>query len=154
MQLSETISNQLFGLIEPLAEDSGLELVEVGLKQENRKKVLEIIVDKDGGVSLDDCAALSQQISVVLDVEDVIPFQYNLEVGSPGIFRVLKSEKEIIKNINSRVKVEFKAPVKGGKRFVGQLKALENRMVSLVNDKKEVSIDLEQIKKIQLHPKL
>ena len=154
MQLSENISNQLIGLIEPLAENSGLELVEVGVKQENRKKILEIIIDKDGGISLDDCAALSQQISMVLDVEDIISFPYDLEVGSPGIFRVLKSEKEIAKNIDARVKVEFKAPVKGRKRFIGQLKALNNQVVSIVNDQKEISINLEQIKKIQLHPKI
>lgn len=154
MQLSENISNQLIGLIEPLAENSGLELVEIGVKQANRKKILEIIIDKDGGISLDDCSALSQQISMVLDVEDIIPFPYDLEVGSPGIFRVLKSEKEISKNIDARVKVEFKAPVKGRKRFIGQLKMLDNQMISIVNDQKEISINLEQIKKIQLHPKI
>ena len=87
-------------------------------------------------------------------MEEIIPFQYNLEVGSPGIFRVLKSEKEIIKNISARVKVEFKSPVKGRKRFTGQLKAYRNQMVSLVKEDKEISIALEQIKKIQLHPKL
>jgi ribosome maturation factor RimP len=154
MQLSENISNQLIGLIEPLAENSGLELIEIGVKQANRKKILEIIIDKDGGISLDDCSALSQQISMVLDVEDIIPFPYDLEVGSPGIFRVLKSEKEISKNIDARVKVEFKAPVKGRKRFIGQLKMIDNQMVSIINDQKEISINLEQIKKIQLHPKI
>ena len=154
MQLSDNISNQLIGLIEPLAENSGLELVEVGIKQENRKKILEIIVDKDGGIKIDDCATLSQQISMVLDVEEIIPFPYDLEVGSPGIFRVLKSEKEITKNIDARVKVEFKAPIKGRKRFIGQLKAFKNQVVSIVNDQKEISASMDQIKKIQLHPKL
>ncbi|MCP4754007.1 MAG: ribosome maturation factor RimP [Proteobacteria bacterium] len=129
-------------------------MVEIGLKQENKNNILEIIVDKDGGISIDQCAEFSKKISLVLDVEDPIPFKYNLEVGSPGIFRELKTEKELQKNLNARVKAVFSSPVKGRKKFVGTLKKIQDRTVFIGNDEQELSADIDQIKKIRLFPKL
>ncbi|MFH2133198.1 MAG: ribosome maturation factor RimP [bacterium] len=152
MQLSENLSTVLSEIIEPLAHISGLELVEIRLRKESGDTILDVSIDKEGGVSIDDCAALSKKISLALDVEDPIPFSYHLEVGSPGIFRRLKSEKEIEKHVNERVKVVFHEPVSSHKKCVGILTRFQEHRVYIRMDNEELEADLQQIKTIQLFP--
>lgn len=154
MHLSENLSKQLTDLIQPLAQISGLELVDVDLRKENGRMILGIVIDREGGVSVDDCAILSRKISLALDVEDPLPFAYHLEVGSPGIFRTLKSEREIERNLQSRVKVVFTVPVSGYREFVGTLSRLQDRRVTIRGEGEELEAELQQIKKIQLFPEL
>ncbi|MBU2643394.1 ribosome maturation factor RimP [bacterium] len=152
MQLSENLSKVLTEIIEPLAHISGLELVEIRLRKESGDTILDVSIDKEGGVSIDDCATLSKKISLALDVEDPIPFSYHLEVGSPGIFRRLKSEKEIEKHVNERVKAVFHEPVSGHKKCVGTLTRFQEHRVYIRMDNEELVADLQQIKTIQLFP--
>lgn len=152
MQLSEKTEEKLTELIQPLVENSGLELIDICWKQENKNNILGIFIDKGGGITVDECAAISREISLVLDVEELIPATYRLEVGSPGIFRELKSEKEFLRNTNARVKAVFRSPIAGQKKFIGTLARFENQVVYLRNAKQELSANLSQIKKIQLYP--
>ena len=152
MQLSENLSKVLTDLIEPLAQMSGLELVDIELRKESGQTILDVVIDRDGGISIDDCATLSRKISLALDVEDPIPFKYLLEVGSPGIFRTLKTEKEIEKNLTSRLKVVFSEPVLGHNKFVGVLTRFRDRKVTIQGESEELESDLQQITKIQLFP--
>jgi ribosome maturation factor RimP len=154
MAISEKLRATLTELIHPLAEDIGLELVEIDLRQEQQRQILDVIIDKTGGVTIDDCTELSRRVSLLLDMEDPIPFQYCLEVGSPGIFRVLKTETEIRHHLNARVKVVLDIAIEGRKRFVGRLLRLEQQVVHLSVEKEdfERAIDLDRIRKIQLFP--
>ncbi len=154
MQLSENLSKKLTGIIQPMTQISGLELVDIDLRKENGQTILDVVIDREGGISIDDCATLSRKISLALDVEDPIPFKYQLEVGSPGIFRILKSEKEIEKNLQARVKAFFSEPVFGYNKFVGILTLFEDRKVVIRGESEELEADLQQIKKIQLFPKI
>lgn len=152
MQLSENLFKVLTGIIQPLAQMAGLELVDIELRKESGQTILDVAIDREGGVSIDDCASLSRKISLALDVEDPISFKYHLEVGSPGIFRKLKSDKEIEKNLQARVKAVFTEPVLGHAKFVGTLTRFENRRVTISGKGEVLEADLQQIKNIQLFP--
>ncbi|NQU65869.1 MAG: ribosome maturation factor RimP [SAR324 cluster bacterium] len=152
MLLSENLSNTLTELIQPLAQISGLELVEIALKQGDGYTILDVVIDKSGGVTIDDCATLSKKISLTLDIEDLIPFKYHLEVGSPGIFRKLKSDKEIENHVHERVKAVFFEPVSGHLKFVGTLVRFQDQKVFIQKESEELVADLQQIKSIQLFP--
>jgi len=152
MTISANLLAELTELIRPLTEEAGLELLEIDLRQVQKRRILEIIIDKENGVTLDDCAELSRQVSLVLDVEDLIPFRYHLEVGSPGVFRELKTEAEIRRKLESRVKVELQTPLDGQKQIIGILKGYEEGVLFLSADQAELRVGLDRIKKIQLFP--
>ena len=86
----QTIPEQVAQLLEPIIRDLGLELVDCEFKKFGRGHALRVFIDKPGGVNLDDCADVSRELSVQLDVEDCIPGRYTLEVSSPGLDRPLK----------------------------------------------------------------
>ena len=81
-------------LVKPLVESEKMELVDVEYRKEGKAWYLRIFIDKDGGVKIDDCQNISYQIEKLLDVEDIIPHSYTLEVSSPGIERPLKKFKD------------------------------------------------------------
>lgn len=85
-----SVTEQIAALVQPLLEDAGLELVDLEYKREQNGWTLRFFLDREGGISLDDCADASREISSLLDVEDIIQTAYNLEVSSPGIERPLK----------------------------------------------------------------
>jgi len=154
MQITENLYDILEKLIKPLAEDLGFELIEISLEKRDEQNILDVAIDKESGLSIDDCAKLSRKISLVLDVEDPIPFKYVLEVGSPGIFRELKTEMEIIRNLGSRVKVVFNLPINKKKEFIGTLSEFADQTFNLVNGQKKLSIPQADVKIIQLFPKI
>ena len=87
MLLREKTEKAVFGLCEPVVESYGLELVQVQYRREDHGWVVRILVDRDGGVTVDECGTLSREVSDLLDVEDIIDTAYNLEVSSPGLDR-------------------------------------------------------------------
>ncbi len=152
MQLSKKKSKVLTDLIQPLVEDLGFELIELRARQEHQRNILEVFLDKENGITLDDCALVSEKLSMVLDVEDFFQHKYYLEVSSPGIFRELKSERDFLRSLNSRVKAVFHSPIKGQKTFVGVLRQYQNETITLDNDTHEFLVKLDEIKKIHLFP--
>ena len=101
------------------ARASGIELVHVEIAGTKRDAVLRIYIDKEGGVTVDDCSAVSRGIEEILDVEDFIPSRYVLEVSSPGIERELYSLGDFIKFTCHLAKVKLKSEIDGQKTFVG-----------------------------------
>ena len=97
---------QIQTLIQPLLEDLGCELVDLEYRRERGGWTLRFYLDKEGGITLDDCAAASREISTLLDVEDLIPTAYNLEVSSPGIERPLKKQSDFERFAGRRVKIK------------------------------------------------
>ncbi len=148
-------------LLQPILHEQGLELVDLEYVPEGRGTALRVFIDKPGGVTLDDCAALSRELGSVLEVEDVVTSAYRLEVSSPGLDRPLKTEQDYQRFIGSLVKVktyEKLDPDQRGherKTFVGELLGLENGVVNLrQNDKKGgvVALPLAGIAKANLEP--
>ncbi len=106
-----TISGQVTALVEPVLDELGFELVDVEYLGAGGRRVLRIYMDRPGGVNLDDCARVSREISVLIDVKDLVPESYVLEVSSPGLNRRLKKEKDFVWAMGKKVKVRMKDPL-------------------------------------------
>lgn len=156
MSLTEQQYEQLETLILPLLEAKGFELVDMELNQQGHAHVFALAVDKPGGIGIDECAEISRLVSPLLDVEDPFPFEYQLEVGSPGLFRELKKDKDLKRHLKDRVKVKLNRPLEGETGFVGRLDGFDESQIHLSNesDQRELTIPREAIKKLSLEPKL
>ena len=93
--VSEEIADRVKALADPILFNEGMELVDIEYRRESRGWVLRLYLDKEGGVTLDDCTRISQEVGRTLDVEDVLETPYTLEVSSPGLTRRLKNRKRL-----------------------------------------------------------
>jgi ribosome maturation factor RimP len=108
-------------LIRPVIEGSGLELVDVAFRRESGRRILRVIVDREGGVDVDTIAELAEKVSRRLDVEGFAPGPYALEVTSPGIERSLKGPRDFERRVGDTVKVKTTRPVDGRTKITGEL---------------------------------
>ncbi|HET7174917.1 MAG TPA: ribosome maturation factor RimP [Gammaproteobacteria bacterium] len=138
----------LLKLLEPAIEALGYELVEL----EFPPHLLRIYIDREGGVTVDDCEVVSRQVSAVLDVEDPIPGAYTLEVSSPGLDRPLRKEADFARFAGERAKVELVLPKDGRRRFTGTLKGCEAGEVLIEVDGADHRLPLADIDKARLVP--
>jgi len=122
----EAIVQSVWDLVKPMVEDYGLELVDVEYLRQPGGWIIRIILDKEGGVTLDDCTKVSRELGYLLEVKDFIDHPYNLEVSSPGLDRPLKTETDFVRFIGNTVSVKTGEPVEGRRNFKGTLLAFEN----------------------------
>ena len=148
------IIEQLEELTQPILDDLGLELVDLVYQRETRGWVLRFFLDKEGGITLDDCASASREISAILDVEDVIDTAYNLEVSSPGLDRPLKKSRDFERFSGQSIKVKTVIAIdpdgrgRNRKSFVGTLDGFVDGKVLITLKEKsavQVAIPLDQI---------
>jgi len=128
---SSSILDRVEKIAREAAADSGVELVHVELAGIKRDQVVRIYIDKEGGVSIDDCTNVSHAIEAVLDADDFIPGKYVLEVSSPGIERQLYSLADFVKFAGSLVKVKTKTEIDGQKTFVGAITAVDGDEITI-----------------------
>ncbi len=120
----------------PLITSLGLELVEIEFTSEGRQMVLRVFIDKEGGLMLDDCAAVSKELSALLDVEDIIPGKFTLEVSSPGLNRPLKTHADYERYTGKLIKVKTFTPTADDagnlrKTFLGKLVGVDGDLIYL-----------------------
>ena len=115
--------------IEKIVTSEGLELVHVEYRQQGRGWLLRIDIDKEGGVMLADCELVSHQVSAFLDVEDVVPAEYELQVSSPGLDRKFYKESDYRKFIGRLVRVKTSKPIRGLHVIVGRLKEFDGKQI-------------------------
>jgi ribosome maturation factor RimP len=146
----------LMRLLEPPIEALGFELVDLELAQAGRGGVLRIFIDRanerDTGVTVDDCAAVSHAVSEMLEVEDPIKGNYTLEVSSPGFDRILRKRAHFERFVGERIFAELKLPLEGRRRFVGTLKSIGNDSILVEVDGQPYELPLERIQKARLRP--
>lgn len=120
----QTVEAKARTIAEPILSGEGLELVDVEFVHEREGWVLRLVIDKQGGVGLDDCAQASHAVETALDVEDVVPHEYHLEVSSPGLNRPLKKPEHFRRVAGQKVKVKTFGPIgePPRKHFSGILK--------------------------------
>ncbi|HEX7127077.1 MAG TPA: ribosome maturation factor RimP [Thermodesulfobacteriota bacterium] len=111
----------VYRLAEPVAAALGLEVIDIEYRREGGGWVLRLFIDKPGGVSLDDCTAMSRELSPVLDVEDPIEHAYHLEVSSPGATRPLKTDRDFERFRGRRVRISTYEKIGDRKTFIGRL---------------------------------
>ncbi|SHJ58377.1 ribosome maturation factor RimP [Malonomonas rubra DSM 5091] len=153
------IVEQVELLVQPILDDLGLELVDLEYQREGRGWVLRFYLDKEGGITLDQCAEASREISAILDVEDVIGTAYNLEVSSPGLDRPLKKAKDFDRFAGQNVKIKTVVACdpdgrgRNRKSFTGTLDGMAGADVVVTLKEKnavQVKIPLDQIERANL----
>jgi len=115
-----------------VAESSGLELVEAELLGDGRARTLRIVIDKPAGVTHEDCAGVSRELSAILDVEDAVGGgSYMLEVSSPGLDRKLRGEADFARFSGSRMKIMTREPVENNRHWEGRLESFDGQQLIL-----------------------
>ena len=148
--LAEKIVARVEAIIRDTVEHEGMELVDVAYHREPYGWVLRVFIDRQGGVTVDDCSFISSQLGDILDVQDVMTHRYRLEVSSPGLNRPLKTEKDFQRFIGENLRVTIHAPLDGRTKFKGTLKRVDTDMICLDVTDHEVNLHLENIKKARL----
>lgn len=115
------LMDQVHELLQPVIQSEALELVDIEYRRESLGWVLRIFIDKEGGVSVNDCAKLSHVVGDLLDVSDLIPNYYHLEVSSPGMNRVLRKPEHFQKQMGNIIEVRTITPIEKRRKFKGTL---------------------------------
>src|SRR5581483_2896222 len=159
--------DQVRAIADRVAASLGLEVVEVEMRGGGKARLLRIVIDKPAGVTHEDCADLSREVSTILDVEDAVPGgSYVLEVSSPGLDRKLSRPADFERFQGSRVKLTTRNPVNGNRFFEGRLEHIEAGRLTLdlaqarkkfrakEGAAQKLEIDLANVEKANLVPEL
>lgn len=132
-------------LATPIVEGLNYELVDVEFVKEGANWYLRIYIDKPGGIGIDDCQAVSEKISDILDKEDPIEQSYYLEVSSPGLERPLKTERDFIKYKGELVELKVFQPIDGKKVFEGELVGLIDNKIVINQDGNTIEFEKNKV---------
>ena len=145
---------QVEELAETIAHETGVELVDVEFKGSRQKPHIVVYIDKEGGVTLDDCEQVNKLLGELLDIKDPVPSSYVLEVSSPGIERPIKKKCDFLRFQGSYVKIKTYEKIEGQKNFKGLLTGLRDDHVVLQDEGgREIQISLDRIAKAHLWDK-
>ena len=151
MSKRETYEAKTEELLLPIAEENGVEIYDVEYVKEGSDWYLRAYIDKENGITVDDCEEVSRALSDLLDEEDLISENYILEVSSPGLDRPLKKEKDFARSIGKDVEVKLFKAINKEKEFVGILKAYDEDTVTLeMEDETEMQFKRSDIARIRL----
>lgn len=139
-------------LIEPSVTALGFELWGIEYLAQGAHSVLRIYIDSEDGITVDDCARVSHQVSGVLDVEEPISGHYNLEVSSPGLDRPLFTLEQFAAWAGHQVQIRLRVPFEGRRKFKGLLNGVEGDEVLLVVDKEEYLLPIDLIDRANIVP--
>ena len=142
-----TLEQNLQEMLQGAVEDLGCELWGIECQRAGRFMTVRLFIDKEGGVTVDDCADVSRQVSAILDVEDPIADKYNLEVSSPGLDRPLFTLPQFERYIGQDISVHLRIPVMEHRKWQGKLERIENDMVILIVDGQEQVLVFGNIQK-------
>ncbi|OOF43287.1 ribosome maturation factor RimP [Rodentibacter trehalosifermentans] len=132
-----TLEENLKAMLEGTVEDLGCELWGIECQRTGRFMTVRLFIDKEGGVTVDDCADVSRQVSAILDVEDPIADKYNLEVSSPGLDRPLFTLNQYERYIGEDIAIHLRIPVMDRRKWQGKLARIENDMLILTVEGQE-----------------
>ena len=138
-------------LLQPIIDANNFEIVDIEYVKEGGNWFLRAYIDKEGGITIDDCELVSRALSELLDQEDFIPDSYILEVSSPGLGRQLKKEKDFIRSIGKEIEIKLYKPVKimegkkevSTKELIGILEKYEDEKLTVSLDE-EITIELNR----------
>ena len=145
------ITERVFTLAKPVVEEEGCSLWDVEYLREAGTWYLRIYIDKDGGVSIDDCERISRRLDPILDEADPIPESYVFEVGSAGAERELKRPSDFQQFMGQEIEVKLYKPFNGRKSYVGTLSGYEDGAVLVDMDGKTLRFSSEQTAQVRLH---
>ncbi|MCR8745114.1 ribosome maturation factor RimP [Romboutsia lituseburensis] len=149
--MKKSIEATIEEMVAKITDPRGFEIVDVEYVKEAGEYYLRIFLDKEGGISLNDCEAVSRELSEVLDVKDPIKDNYFLEVSSPGLDRPLKKDKDFVRYQGRDVEIKLYKPMNGSKQFEGELVGLtEENNIKVIIDGNEVEFSKKEVALVRL----
>src|SRR5947209_13333355 len=149
--MADSIASKIEEIANRVAESEGIEVVEVEVKGGGPQRFLRISIDKPEGVTHGDCELISQQVGTILDVEDVVPGAYTLEVSSPGVERKLLKYKDFERFKGKKIKAILREPVENSRRWEGTLALCADGLINLeVAEGKTIQFPFNQVEKANL----
>lgn len=149
--MKKSIESTIEELVQPIIDTNNFELVDVEYVKEAGEYYLRIFVDKEGGISLNECEVVSRALSEILDVKDPIKDNYYLEVSSPGLDRPLKKDKDFVRYQGRDVEIKLYKPLNGSKQLEGELAGLtEDKNIKVIIDNEEVEFNKKDVALIRL----
>ena len=149
-----TKEQQIQALLEPTVEAMGFELWGLEYQSQGKYSILRIFIDSGNGINVDDCAAVSEQASSVLDVEEPITGEYTLEVSSPGMDRLLFRLEQYPAYVGEIVELRLRTAFEGRRKFKGVLKGIEGEDVVIHVDDHEYLLPYSAIEKARVQPRV
>jgi ribosome maturation factor RimP len=144
------IASRIEEIAHRVARSEGIEVVEVEIKGGGKDRLVRISIDKPEGISHADCELISQQVGTILDVEDVVPGHYTLEVSSPGLERKLVKPEDYSRFRGRKAKIILHAPIENQLYWEGMLAGCDNGIISLEAKDRLIRFPFEQVKKANL----
>ncbi|RDY24752.1 ribosome maturation factor RimP [Romboutsia maritimum] len=149
--MKKSIETTIEELVSKITDANGFELVDVEYVKEAGEYYLRVYIDKEGGISLNECEVVSRALSEILDEKDPIKENYFLEVSSPGLDRPLKKEKDFIRYQGREVEIKLYKPMNGTKQLEGELVGLtEDKNIKVIIDNEEVEFNKKDVALIRL----
>lgn len=149
--MAKNIKTAVEEFARPIAEELGYIYVDTDYAKQGKDYLLTLYIDKKGGITLEDCEAVSRAVEAVLDERDFIPDSYCLCVSSPGLDRPLKNERDFERAMDELVDVKLYKPFNGNKLYTGRLSAYTDSSVTIETDDEEIIFELQETAKISLH---
>lgn len=143
---------QVEELLAPTVESLGCTIWGVEFLNQGKHTKLRLYIDREEGIDVDHCAAVSRHVSDILDVEEVISSAYTLEVSSPGMDRLLFKEEQFADSAGEQVDIRLNFPFEGRKKFVGVLNGVQDSMAVVQIEDEEFLLPLENIQKARVVP--
>lgn len=150
MSAREEYERRTEELIMPLVEKNQFELVDVEYVKEGNTWYLRAYIDKEGGITVDDCEIVSRELSELLDQEDFIPDAYILEVSSPGLGRPLKKDKDFERSLGEDVEIKLYRMKDGTKDYRGFLKSYNKEEIVIEDNDEEITFKRSEIALVRL----
>ena len=145
------LTDKIARLAEPVVKEEGCRLWDVEYVREAGTWYLRVFIDREGGVSIDDCERVSRRLDPILDEKDPIPESYVFEVGSAGADRELKRPQDFVQFMGSRVEVRLYRPVEGNKQYIGTLTSHEDGNVGILCGEQKLLFTKEQVAQVRLY---
>jgi ribosome maturation factor RimP len=148
--MSKEIVDRVRTIAHTILSEEGMELVDIEYRRESKGWVLRLYLDKEGGVTLDDCTRVSQEVGRSLDIEDLLQNPYTLEVSSPGLTRPLKTEKDFMKYRHRLIRIKTVKPIENRRQFKGRLLGVSENRIEIEIDGVIFQIPLSNVAKANL----
>ncbi len=148
----KAIETKVEALVTPVLENLGYGLVACDFLHESGHWILRLYIDRDGGVTIDDCVRVSHSVEDLLAVEDIVHTRYNLEVSSPGIHRPLRKREDFERFMGEHAKIKTLHPIDGRSNFKGQLAGFDGDDLIMIIDGQRYKVPLSEVSKARLEP--
>jgi ribosome maturation factor RimP len=146
----ENTSTKVASLVEPILQEMDFELVDVEFLHSQGRWILRLTIDREGGITVDDCAKVSRELGDLIDVKDLIRQRYFFEISSPGLDRPLKKEKDLLRALGKKIKVTMKTPIQGRRNYSGLLTDFADGTLYMEMEQGEAALPWAQVQKANL----